>query len=277
MRVFVSFHPEQRELAREIIAKCHAQSIDADFNDLKLKSIGKGQIQSYLQNEIRKFDLVVVVWSEQYRDDPWLNKELLAIQSLAADHTRGHFVFPVLADSTPLPGTFDDIEPVDLRENIEEGIAKLVARLPAENQVFIVMKFGDPDLDSTYSTVIRPTLQRHDLQPVRIDEVQNSESITREILKYIEGASLVLCDLTGERPNVYFEAGYALALRKEVILTAQKGSKVHFDLSDRRTIFWTTPADLQEQLTARLEAIQSRRRGSPTDNRMSGEVNISSK
>ena len=34
---------------------------------------------------------------------------------------------------------------------------------------------------------------------------------------------VVLADLTGERPNCYFEAGYAHALGKQLILTIRKG------------------------------------------------------
>ena len=57
--------------------------------------------------------------------------------------------------------------------------------------------------------------------------------------------------------GVYFEAGYVLALEREVIFTCQKkdfNNKVHFDTRPYNHIFWEKPADLRDQLTARIRA-----------------------
>jgi hypothetical protein len=67
-----------------------------------------------------------------------------------------------------------------------------------------------------------------------------------------------LSDLTGERPNCYYEVGYAQALQKEIILTIQKGSSVHFDLSSYRFIEWETENELKQKLRTRFKAIQMR-------------------
>ena len=39
----------------------------------------------------------------------------------------------------------------------------------------------------------------------------------------------MIAELTGNRNGVYYEAGYATALGKEVIVAYREGEKVHFD------------------------------------------------
>jgi nucleoside 2-deoxyribosyltransferase len=92
---------------------------------------------------------------------------------------------------------------------------------------------------------------------LRIDEVENAGSITEQTLQQIERSAVVLADLSGERPNCYFEAGYAHALGKQLILSIRKGETRHFDLADRRFIEWETEKELFDGLTRRLESIRA--------------------
>lgn len=115
-----------------------------------------------------------------------------------------------------------------------------------QNQVFVVMKFGDKFLNSAYEGAIKPTIENFDLIPVRIDEIENSGIISEQILKSISESKYVLIDLSGERPNCYYEAGFAHALNKELILTIRKEDKIHFDLSGYRFFQWETESELRE-------------------------------
>lgn len=258
MRILMSNAQGVKEIAREIIKGCIGKGITAEWNDLLLKSHGWNNVQDQLIKEVANYDHVIIVWSKDYEADPWLQDELFAILSVQRDRGR-KFVDVVVADDTPLPVTLVRSDPVQLGEDITASIQDFVSNLPTHNHLFVVMKFNDANLDSTYNTVIKPTAVRLGFQVVRIDELEGSESITREILRHIEGAGVVLCDLTGERPNVYFETGYAMALKKEVILTAAAKSNVHFDLKDRNIIIWATPKDLQDRLIVRLQSIVDRR------------------
>jgi nucleoside 2-deoxyribosyltransferase len=56
-------------------------------------------------------------------------------------------------------------------------------------------------------------------------------SITEEIERLLNAAELVICDLSADRPNVYFELGYARALGKPLICTARRDTKLPFDVS----------------------------------------------
>jgi hypothetical protein len=81
--------------------------------------------------------------------------------------------------------------------------------LPTVNQMFIIMKFGDEVLDSAYQGVIIPVGKEFGYEVVRIDEIQNSGNISQQVLENIAKSRLVLADLSGERPNCYYEAGFA--------------------------------------------------------------------
>lgn len=123
------------------------------------------------------------------------------------------------------------------------------------NQIFVIMNFHDKYLASAYSRVIKPVAKQFYLQTVMINEIEDSRKIDAQILEHLAQSKYVLCDLTGERPNCYYEAGFAHALGKELILTIRKGSTIHFDLRGYRFIIWDTEQDFSEQLNKRLAEI----------------------
>jgi len=125
----------------------------------------------------------------------------------------------------------------------------------SKNHIFVIMKFGDKALDSAYEGVIEPIIREFNFEPVRVDKVQNSGKINDQIIDYISTSKYVIADLTGERPNTYYEAGFAHALGKETILTIRSGEKIHFDLSNHRFIQWDTEADLRKQLKERFVSL----------------------
>lgn len=130
--------------------------------------------------------------------------------------------------------------------------------LPPKHQIFVIMKFDDEYLDSAYKGVIRPLGEEFGYQVLRIDDIENSGMITAQIIESIAESEIVLADLTGARPNCYYETGVAYATGRELILTAREEEEVHFDLSVHRFIRWKTEHDLRTQLRQRIEAIQTR-------------------
>jgi hypothetical protein len=124
-----------------------------------------------------------------------------------------------------------------------------------QKQAFIVMKFGDELLDSAYEGVIKPLIEEFGLACVRVDEIQDAGKINDQILENIAKSCLVISDLSGERPNCYYETGFAHALGKNIILTIHRDSDIHFDLSGNRFIQWGTEKELRDQLRGRLNSI----------------------
>jgi transcriptional regulator with XRE-family HTH domain len=125
-----------------------------------------------------------------------------------------------------------------------------------QNLAFIIMKFGDDVLDSAYDGVIRPLLIKYGYNPIRIDEVQDSGKITDQIIEYISNAKLVIADLSGERPNCYYESGFAHALGKNIIFSIMEKDAIHFDLAGHRFITWKTEKEFRKKLNTRLQSIR---------------------
>ena len=64
----------------------------------------------------------------------------------------------------------------------------------------------------------------------RGDDLFGSEDIMDDTRQSIEGACLVVADLTGKNANIFYEVGIAHSLDKPVLLLAQFMSDVPLDL-----------------------------------------------
>jgi hypothetical protein len=129
---------------------------------------------------------------------------------------------------------------------------------PTSKQIFVIMKLDDPELDSAYKGVITPLGQQFGYKVIRIDDIKNSGNINDQILDSIAESRVILADLSGERPNCYYEAGFAHALGKEMIFASQKKYKIHFDLASYRFILWKTEAEYRQKLSEHLESIDAK-------------------
>lgn len=125
------------------------------------------------------------------------------------------------------------------------------------NTVFIIMSFNDEHRDAYY-VAIQPTLIKLGFKPIRVDEIQHNNTVTKEIIEAIENSAFVIADLTGERPNVYYEVGYAHKADKEVVLVAKKGTAVHFDVAAINRIDYKDYTDLCDSLEKRVKSVGKR-------------------
>src|SRR5271165_6999553 len=91
----------------------------------------------------------------------------------------------------------------------------------------------------------------------RVDEVETNERITDRILESIIKAQYVIVDLTKERPNVFFEAGFAHGLGKVPVYVARHGTPIHFDIKDYPVIMFRNMAELKAGI--RLSALSKTR------------------
>jgi hypothetical protein len=114
---------------------------------------------------------------------------------------------------------------------------KLVNRGRGTRRSFVVMPFRKP-LDQIYQTTIRPALEQEGYQVSRGDELLWPRIITDAILTEILASNLIVADITGHNPNVFYEIGIADAIGVDLILLCQEGQTVPFDITQRRTLFY---------------------------------------
>lgn len=123
------------------------------------------------------------------------------------------------------------------------------------NQAFVAMAF-DPSLMDVRTHGLKAGIVDAGYKPLLIDEKEHNNDIHDEILSEIRKSHFVVADFTLQRPNVYFEAGFAEALGLPVIYTCREDdiTKAHFDIRQRNHIVWTAPEELRDRLKNRIGA-----------------------
>ena len=129
--------------------------------------------------------------------------------------------------------------------------------------VFVGMPLRE-DMEEVFAT-IRDACTQLSLRSMRVDDkIVGSGFIIREVTAMIEQAEFLIFDLTHERPNVYYELGYAHGVgneSREVLLIARAGTNVHFDSAPLRVLFYRSIDHLREIVTSSLtEMIRITRR-----------------
>lgn len=100
---------------------------------------------------------------------------------------------------------------------------------------FAIMPFGGW-FNDYYTTIYRPAIETAGMKPHRADDLYRPSTIVNDIWAYTRQANIILADLTGKNPNVFYELGLAHALAKPAILIAESMEDVPFDLRSLRVI-----------------------------------------
>lgn len=122
---------------------------------------------------------------------------------------------------------------------------------------FVAMWF-DESVKAVWTKGIRIGIVDSGYDPLRIDGVEHNNHIDDAIIAAIRECKFLVADLTGGRGGVYFEAGFAKGLGKEVIwlCKADELGSVHFDTRQYNFILWS-PDNLPKlaiDLKNRIEA-----------------------
>jgi hypothetical protein len=122
---------------------------------------------------------------------------------------------------------------------------------------FVAMSFHESLSDAYWSGIYLAVKEDCRMDPIRLDLVQHNEKICDKIVADIRTCQFLIADVTRASANVYFEAGFAMALGRTVIWTCCDGTfneDVRFDTRQYPYIRWKNPADLREQLKDRIKA-----------------------
>ncbi|MBW1915146.1 MAG: hypothetical protein JRI86_09430 [Deltaproteobacteria bacterium] len=120
-------------------------------------------------------------------------------------------------------------------------------------KAFVVMQFT-PEFNDLYAEVIKPTVESFKIDCVRADDIYSSDSILTDITQSIIESSFIVADITPDNPNVFYEVGYAHAIKKPVILLSDnRRDKLPFDISGFRVILYENSIGGKTKVEERLK------------------------
>ena len=111
------------------------------------------------------------------------------------------------------------------------------------HQCFVAMWF-DTSMTNIYQNAIAPAIEDAGYTPYRVDEDNHNNMIDNQIIAQIRQSHFIIADFTSEidkpRGGVYYEAGFAHGLGKEVIWTCRADviDHIHFDTCQYNHIIW---------------------------------------
>jgi nucleoside 2-deoxyribosyltransferase len=105
---------------------------------------------------------------------------------------------------------------------------------------FVLMPF-DVAFDDVYRLGIKGVAEAHNIIAERVDEqIFHSEDILERIYNQIMAADLIIADMTGKNPNVFYEVGFAQARGKLCTLITSDSNDIPFDLKQTLMTFPST-------------------------------------
>jgi nucleoside 2-deoxyribosyltransferase len=121
---------------------------------------------------------------------------------------------------------------------------------------FIAMSFDDTT--SEIRRAIKKVVSESGYEPLLVDELHYDSDVTVNdaIIRFIKESKFVVADFTDQKHGVYFEAGFALGLKRPVIYTCSKKDfeKTHFDTNHYPHIVYDDLKELENKLRDKIQA-----------------------
>ncbi|MEM9999129.1 MAG: hypothetical protein AAF809_15605, partial [Bacteroidota bacterium] len=126
-----------------------------------------------------------------------------------------------------------------------------------ENLIFVMMSYSNKNknLEKYYRAMRSAVNSLGSLYNcLRIKDINSkSKRVSDEVMNNIRKCRLAIVDLTENRPNVFYELGYAEGISKDYIITAHIDTDLEFYPSEYGVIRYEDAFDLQEKLRYALE------------------------
>lgn len=116
--------------------------------------------------------------------------------------------------------------------------------------VFVLTPFSD-DGTKTFN-IIKNICGEVDIKCSRGDEVNRQGNILSHIVLSILQSNIIIANINGRNPNVFYELGICHTLGKPVIIISNIKDNPPFDINAKNIIFYKDSNDLQFQLRSEL-------------------------
>lgn len=121
-----------------------------------------------------------------------------------------------------------------------------------EPQTFVVTQYGEP-YETLFKDVIEPVAKGMGFFPYRAKDVYRPGLVLEDIIQGLIESEVIIAEITPANPNVFYELGYAHALKKPTILLAGSASELPFDVRGYRCIFYDDTIGGKKELEANLK------------------------
>jgi hypothetical protein len=154
--------------------------------------------------------------------------------------------------------------PYDYDALVPASDAKKTPRSP-KRSCFVVSAFGaTPEDQRRHKQVLRHLVRKvlgDRFDVVRADEIDEEGLITNQIIEHLLDDDLVVADLTGLNPNVFYEVAVRHAVQKPIVHLITSGEEIPFDVANMRAVPYALddPDALeaaQEELARKVKSIE---------------------
>lgn len=131
-----------------------------------------------------------------------------------------------------------------------------VFQIPEHENIEATLASAMMPFDVAFNTVydsIRQAADNVGLRCRRADDIWENAAIIQDVVALIDRSRVVVCDCTGRNPNVFYEAGIAHTLGREVILITQSEHDIPFDLRHLRYVKYLNNAEGRAALVTALQ------------------------
>lgn len=107
-------------------------------------------------------------------------------------------------------------------------------------QAFMVMPFSDNIVRQAYEYCIMPLFREKGIEIRKADEIFSTNPVYDDIVQEIQNAQIIVVDISGKNPNVFYELGIAHTLKQSqtIILTHDEYTGMPFDIAHFRIIHY---------------------------------------
>ena len=117
-----------------------------------------------------------------------------------------------------------------------------MAKEEKQKTCFVIAPIGDHESlirqrsDQILKHIIEPVAEKCGYEAIRADKISVPGIITTQIIEHIINDDLVIADLTGQNPNVFYELAVRHCAKKPILQIIQLGESIPFDVNPTRTI-----------------------------------------
>lgn len=123
-------------------------------------------------------------------------------------------------------------------EVVEHPIFERLVRKKEMFECFVLLPLREP-FKAVYAEAVAPVAEELGITCGHAASIFGPGRIMKDIISSITFAEVIVAELTGRNPNVFYELGVAHQQGKQVVLLSQDIDDVPFDLRDMRVVEYT--------------------------------------